>query len=62
MAENAAATDASAKTTVPITSSRRRPIRSAIAPNTSRVAANTSVYDSCTHCTSVELRSRSRTM
>ncbi len=59
---SAAPRDASVKTTTPMSSMRRRPMRSAIVPQMSRVAAKTSVYDSCTHCTSVEVRPMSRSM
>lgn len=58
----AAPTDAAAKSTTPISSSRRRPNRSARLPNSSSSEAKTRVYASCTHCTWVDERSSSSTI
>src|SRR5690606_34243430 len=57
----AATTLESAKRATPMSRMRRRPKRSASVPNTSRSAAKTSVYDSCTHCTCVEVMASSST-
>ena len=57
----AASTEDAANTITPTTMTLRRPKRSARLPKTSSRAANTSVYDSCTHCTSVDVMPRSST-
>ena len=59
---NEAITDATVNNATPISSRRRRPMRSASDPNSSSSAANTSVYASCTHCTCVEVIRRSSTI
>ena len=59
---SAASTDEPAKTTTPTSMRRLRPKRSARLPNSSSNDANTRVYASCTHCTSVDEMPRSSTI